>query len=764
MKQLPKKLVTLSALASASLCGFPAYAQTPPSKSPILLEEVVVTARRSEENIQSVPISITAFTGADLERNNIRSAEDIQTISPGIYLGGSGGRQNVIYSVRGQGKALSGPSSAAVIPYFAEVPELTWGANVPEYDLASVEVLKGPQGTLFGRNTLGGAVLYTPNPPTHELGGNFSAGAGNYNNRDFRGAINIPIIADKLAVRIAGFDHNRDGWADDIGTNRDLEDINASGGRISVLYDPTDNISNTLIGDYYEARENGFESYLYNVIPDESASAAIGVGPSLEVRLAEQQARDLYTVSYSNPQFSDNTRWGITDKFTVSFKNDLQLVNIFGYRNGDLKYNTNVDGISLVESTFVPGLPIKYLYADLYDKTEQYTEEIQLRGTSFDGKLEWLTGLFYLKSEPDGVGGNLVAFGAPLVPPSSGYNFTSQTSKAAFVSTRYDLENLLDGLVLNAGIRFTKDKTSSCTGSAPESGLYDLDDCKQGDGLTNTAIIKSKSDSPTWNFGFDWQINPELFTYIVTRRGYRAGGANGPTLTGELAPYQTFKPDNVTDVELGMRSDIYLGDALLRTNVSVFSGEYDDVQTPVQGLSAFFDPAPAGGTLLVNAGKTEVSGVDFMVTLAPSENWVFDVGGTIIDPKTKDISVPDLLRPFLGNPNEIPFNAAAKKTFTGSVTYQRSLRDGLGDLMCNLAYYYNGKMEFSAQEVPDYEIFQARVAWTNIARSGFGVAVWGKNLSDNEYYSGGVASGDIGIYTVMVGAPQTYGVEVLYDF
>src|SRR3979490_244133 len=145
-----------------------------------VLEEITVTARRKEESLQSVPVSVTAFTAESLREKSIQTTQDLQMSTPGVYLSGSGGNENVVYQIRGQSKALSGPSSPAVVSYFAEVPDVTFGSSVPAYDISSVQVLKGPQGTLFGRNTTGGAILYTPTAPTYVFEGLADETVGNY--------------------------------------------------------------------------------------------------------------------------------------------------------------------------------------------------------------------------------------------------------------------------------------------------------------------------------------------------------------------------------------------------------------------------------------------------------------------------------------------------------------------------------------------------------------------------------------------------------
>src|SRR5690606_32690731 len=296
-------------------------------------------------------------------------------------------------------------------------------------------------------------------------------------------------------------------------------------------------------------------------------------------------------------------------------------------------------------------------------------------------------------------------------------------------------------------------------------GLYKLSDCESGNGLIDTATIESDSNSTTWNVGFDWQVSTDLFAYITARKGYRAGGANGPTLSpGPLAQYQTFEPDTVTDVEIGIRSDKYFGDALLRTNISAFRGEYEDVQIVLSGITGF-TPAPAGGTMLINAGETRVQGVDFSLTFAPDEHWTFDLGASFLDPQTTKYDVDPLLQTYVGSTTELPFNYAAEKSFTAAVRYELPLAADLGELAFSLNYYYNGEMPISTQTIPAYGIYNGRIDWLNVAKTDLDLSVYAKNLGDKEYLSGGVASSPtLGIDTALVGAPRIVGVEARYRF
>ena len=169
-----------------------------------------------------------------------------------MFLAGSGGRENSNFSVRGQSKALAGNSAPGVISYFADVPAPTLGSSIPTYDLASVQVLKGPQGTLFGRNTTGGAILYYPTMPTYDLEGYVQATYGSYNAVIGEAAINLPIVDQKVALRISGQYQKRDGWTKNIGVGKDADDLNSRAIRGTLLLEPVEGLKNTTIVDLYD--------------------------------------------------------------------------------------------------------------------------------------------------------------------------------------------------------------------------------------------------------------------------------------------------------------------------------------------------------------------------------------------------------------------------------------------------------------------------------------------------------------------------------
>ena len=220
--RIAKAFLTCTCLAGA-VSATPAFAQqtAQPSASGTALEEIIVTARRREEKLQTVPVAVTAFTPADIQNKAIESSSDLQHYVPSL-MSSQQSRDEQVFYLRGQGPNGGSGGSPGVIAYFSEVPFAGSGPGV-YFDLGNLQVLRGPQGTLFGQNTTGGAVLFEPMHPTNNFEGYVQMTLGNYNREGVEAAVNIPIVDDKLLVRVAGSKETRDGFTNDIGTHQDLD-------------------------------------------------------------------------------------------------------------------------------------------------------------------------------------------------------------------------------------------------------------------------------------------------------------------------------------------------------------------------------------------------------------------------------------------------------------------------------------------------------------------------------------------------------------
>ena len=363
-----------------------------------------------------------------------------------------------------------------------------------------------------------------------------------------------------------------------------------------------------------------------------------------------------------------------------------------------------------------------------------------------------------------------------------------------FANLGYKLDGLVEGLRLNGGVRYTKEKISACVGGANSASgavapepLGTPAQCASGTGgITNSSTNRTSSKAPTWTLGLDWQANRNVFLYVVTRRGYRAGGINSPTLAGRLAPFQSFGPEKVTDLEAGIRSDFRAGDVGIRLNASPFIGWYSKVQVPITGLNtqatcSLAAPGgtnaprspdgdcnasndPSGGTLLVNAGKTQIKGIDLLARFAFGRAVVLDAGATFLDLKSKSLTVPASLLPYLAV-QAVPFNLVAKTTVTAGARFTLPAPRSFGKTVLSVDFYRSSKVKVSDVFLPAYDLVNARLDVNNVGGSGFDASVFARNLFDKTYLtSGNVGSNVLGLSSGFYGTPRTYGVELRFRF
>lgn len=790
-----KGLMSATVLTSLPLClSSHATAQTS-ATNPVDPTEIIVTARRQEENIQTVPVSVTALSGESLREASIQRPADLMIATPGVYLRGAGSEMATHYAIRGQSRATVGVGQPAVVSYFAEVPDLTLGSVAPTYDLGSVQILKGPQGTLFGRNTTGGAILYYPVAPSYRLDGYLQLSGGNYKYREVEGAINVPLVEDKVALRLATQIRRRDGFTRNIGVGPDFDNQHSDSVRGSLLLDPTPWLTSTTIVDYYRSKGASNASVLVDVGP--GIVDLVGLGAPFQAALATQQARGIRQVDSDIAPFLYIKKIGITNNSKIDLSDDISLTNIFGYRSTEINYVTNSDGVGVLSADgaapFVPaGTPFVFLNGYQKSDLRQLSDELQLRGTVFDEKLDWLVGGFWLDSRPTGPVG--VKLDILTIPGFTGgtfaYQFYTEKSHALYGNANYDLSDVVEGLKFSAGLRHTWDKYQSCTASSASfNGPFSVEpgDCDASNlSLTNVSDVSGKSSGVSWSVGFDWQARPDLFLYVVNRHGYRAGGINSPSFGGTLLPYQSFKPEQVTDYEAGVKSEFSFGTVRTRLNLAAFIGFYKNALSSASGLTTNAgciagDPVfgtfpytpdgncnpsddPSATTLLSNFGKTKVPGIEGSFTIWPVSHLSLSASGSYLDPKTRKFAAPPALAPYV-TANKFPFDYTPRKSFSLAARYEIALPDVLGKLVLNGDYYWSGKIPMSGYIAPSYDLVNARIDVTDIAGRPLDIGFFMRNVFNAKYQATNTLPGaTLGVSSVTYGDPRTYGVQLRYRF
>jgi iron complex outermembrane recepter protein len=751
--------------------------------------EIVVTARRREEALSRVPVAVTAFDSSMLAERSITSIDQLTQATPGLTYGRSGGSANPQIVIRAQSRSNIGDAAQPVLTYFADVPLPYVASVIPTYDLSSVQVLKGPQGTLFGRNSTSGAVLVYPTAPSHELGGYLSAIYGNYNAIVVEGALNVPIIQDKVAIRVAGQRNKRDGHTISQVTGQDLNDINDTSFRVSLLIDLGD-FQNTTVYDNIRWERQGDAAVLTHLYPgtitprfpgfntffDCGTSASCDV----DLALARQQAAGVRK-NFTAPRVFQNVQLqGLSNTTTLNLGN-ITLKNILGYRTAYHYSVTDTDGTEMGLTT-----------AENLQDFSQFSEEFQVQGSFLEDRLDTIFGAFYLKSKPSGRTGLIVAPFTPRLPASLVLSYRTQESKALFGQASF---NLGGGFKIDAGVRHTWDKTTSCaTGYSannpyvPGTPVASLDQCRNGGTLTvNGAPVaikgtQSVADSAawTWNFGVNYQATESIFLYATVRRGYRAGGVNTPVLGGILTPFQTYEPETVVDAEIGMKARWSAGGVRGTFNIDVFRGTYNGSQRGVNGTNNNFDGDgnpnndPSAGTIIINAGKARVQGFDIDATITPTRGLTF--GGFISynDAKYLDTGTPAVLasrNAFPAKPEDTAFPYAPALTLGGNVSYETSLGPDIGGLTFNADVYRASRTYFSPFKSDKqlsqgaYAVVGARLDWTDVGGTPLTLGVFARNLFNEVYAVGGANTAtSAGYASLFYNEPRTYGVQAKLKF
>lgn len=768
-------------LMGASLLAFasPSFAQAPHSSTRAAsdIEEVVVTARRREESAQTVPISVTALNAAALSERQIHSLGDLTNAVPGLRFTHQGGGANMNVILRGLARIPLGDSPNAVVNYFADIPLNFNGSNLPTYDLSSVQVLKGPQGTLFGRNTIGGAIIITPTAPGSEFGGYITGSVGNYDYRDVEGAVNIPLVADRAALRIGGKVSRRDGYTKNISGRGDQDDIDRESFRASLLLTPMDNVRNLTVYDTFVAKEHGASNVLWNQLPGGLARnpalarffdchtvnafnpvACSGFQPDADIDDAFARRRELgpRQSATSLDTHIDRKIWGLSNKTEVDL-GAFQVRNILGYRETHVISDGDADGLN-----FTP--PI--IDGSARINLQSLSEELQVLGSAFEDRLDWIAGGFYSKEEPNGANGSRFRIASVGSPWITSYN--TRKNKALFGQVGYKLDDFVSGLKLNAGYRYSWDKVSACTVSTPGATFNPAVDQNTCPTTTGRSFISYKGKAPTWTLGLDWQVQPDLFLYAATRRGYREGNINSPAFTtpatAVLVPYQTFQPEKITDVEIGVKYDWRAGGWVGRANLAAYRAKYDNVVGSFNAAALVPSTdaaAPLNSSVGINTGEQTLSGFEWELIIQPTPSLTLTGTGAYTHQKINVLRLPAVV-----GLNVPAFGNNSPEWSTGlSARWVLPFAPMDGEVVARVDYSWQSKFAVGNAVVPAYDLANMRIEWNKIAGRDVSAAFFMRNITnDASVVAGGATPLTLGVQTASYTEPRSYGLELTYRF
>ena len=755
------------------------------------IEEILITARRREESLQEVPVSVNAFSDIRLQEASVTKLSDLTALSPGLRFQAEGGQTNTSVSMRGLSKLPIGEGIPAVVLYFNEAPMPGEGINLPIYDLANIQVLKGPQGTLFGRNTLGGAILMTSKPPGYEQDAYLQTTVGDYNLWEVQGAGNLTLIEDKLALRVAAQARDQDGFTKNLSGGRDFDDVNERSVRLSLLFDPLENLSNLLVADYFESHQQPGGQVIHDYHPSAFGPQAAIFDAALRPYVEGQRRAGPHKVysDLDNPH-ADRRSWGAVNKTTWDIADNITVQNIFSYREAFVSTQINTGGNGPLNVELAPGFFSDFVLfrASSVMRREFLTNEIQLQGSSLGDRLEWIAGYFYNNDKANGPMGSQFQIFDPLFDgPDLSYSasYVENENEAIFAQIGYDLT---DTLTFNLGVRYSWDKVTGCGGSRPDRYIS-LGECKSIAALDlpdGTGISKVKGEEPTYTVGLDWQATDDLFFYITHRYGYRGVGLNSPSFetqftTGgegcelagvavtcpDLRPFQTTGKETVEDFEIGMKSDWYFNDVAARLNVSVFQMKYEDGlqffnAVSLAGVPSNAPDVPNRSSIGVNVADFTIRGVEFDGSISPIPALTIGFNGAYIDQKVDKLGAS-------------PFGSIGKDEvtlptpeFSGtlSLRWELPIQPVGGQLIWNTDYFYTEKWDGQVGvALPGYDVVNTRLDWRGINGGGLDLGFWITNVLDEDYATAPTTlSPTFPTATVFYGPPRMFGFDLRYSW
>lgn len=754
----------LASTAGSTANTIDAQSSMAKDKDATRLEEITVTARRREENLYAVPVAVTALSPGDIRARGIQTAEDLQNYIPSLNVSSSVTRDDYTFSLRGMGPTGgSGPGAVlagggtGVVTYFADVPTSGAGPGL-FYDLESVQVAAGPQGTLFGKNTTGGAVLFVPKKPVNDFEGSVEYGMGDYNMKTATAVVNVPLVDDKVLLRVAGQFLDRDGFTIDRGpyfAGKDYDNRDYWALRATLLLRPFDNLDNTTIFSALHSEGNGDGFVLTAVNP------AGAFGSLLLPLLAEQQASGIRSTSLSANEIDRRYNDGIINTTRWSISEQWQFKNIFSYQVQKWRNSEDVDGTSLVVDDLVP------VGQGWHTQVGTYTEEPQIQGAALDDHFKMTAGAYYedghnIAPQPYQV---QVALGNFLINQVDQSN--AERSRGLYAQTTYDFGGLyssLDGLKLTTGYRYTWDNYSYGIASFSPSegnacltspGTYPESDC--------AFSSSGQSGGSSWTLGLDYQL-PVALIYLRSGRGYVPGGFNpsfGFTAGGVDTPQFRFAPESVIDVELGVKSEFDMAGAPAQVSADIFHSDYTNIQRYVSEVL----PGGIASNFTANASEAEIEGFEFQGSIAPVTGLTFTATYSYNHGKYTKID-PAAAPSLVG----VPFSYLPENKASLGATYKLPLAQTAGEYSLGLFYSYQSRF-FDAPSVQPFDyiegygLLNARLEWNHLFQTTLDASFFMTNVTDKVYrvgqYNDLVANGYI---TSFYGEPRMWGVQLRYRF
>lgn len=762
------------------------------------LEEVIVTARKRSESLETTPISMTVLSGAEIKAAGLPDVTSLARVTPNLAFATStdGGSSTVQAFIRGVGQfdfvVTTDPGVGIYVDGVYQAR--TVGANMQFADVQQVSVLRGPQGTLFGKNTIGGAIDITTRIPSGKTSYSLEGKVGSYGYHSLNGYAEFPIVEDKLAASISILRKSSNGWQKRSGSNAGNDDM--YGGRAHLSWTPTESFASHLVVDGVNQNQNVYPRVLESFDGSQLFPSLYNafVGPSVGTCCTPNSNIDRSNVP--GGQDKDKLKTSGVSWTNTWHGSVASLKSITGYRV--MHSNQHRDSDNQPQNYFSVTTDIDH---------DQFSQELIFSGNGLGDRLDWVAGLYYFQENSGQVTYVDVATGLyqalAALPPAPPFVLSDGTP-LAFLAQPLDLSlyydrnqetksyaayfhtiwSLTDKLKLTLATRYTYEKkdltmkTLKRASQTPilEPGPTSPGACSDVTPWGNGSRYDCNENWSEWspNVGLDYQWTPSLMTYVHVSKGFRSGIFNGrPTSTPEVS---VANPEILTSYEVGAKSEWF--DRRLRVNLAVFYDDYKDQQFLVNRSSAV--AAGALSLTVANAAKSNLKGFELEFTALPLEHFTIDGGVGYVDPSFDEFtSLAPNPNYNPGDPNSPlyiteddsnrPFANTPKWTGHLGFQYDYALPVG-GDLTLRTdvaykddVYYSNDTQSLGYQTLHEngYTTVDAGIIYTT-DDGHWQFALHGRNLTDERKLNGGFVVDAFGIVDTTYTAPRRYFFSVTY--
>lgn len=753
------------------------------------LEEVIVTAQKRAQSADDVGMSIQAISGSALKDNGVVDASDLTQLISGFTFSRSNAN-TPIFTLRGIGFQTPNLSSSSPVGVYLDEVALAYPymANGPLFDIERVEVLKGPQGTLYGRNTTGGLVNFIAAKPTQDFESSVTMEAGNYDTYNFEGFVN-GAISDTVSVRLAARSENSDeGWQKSRSRNDELGEKERAAARLSVLWEPNDRLTANFGASWWQDKSDTVATQASAFIPDEPAFINPGIPASVYSDWDNDEA-DWGASAPGRPEYRTDSRfYSLTARFDYQLTDSTTLVSLTSYNDLERRDFTDADGTSLEVIDF-----------DSMGEIQSFSQEFRIHGETDNTK--WLVGAFYAEDEivdnqvgyyDEGSTVEFLRFVGLTIPQTE---FTPEEISNGFArfgnKSDHDIRSysilgnvewmLNEQVTILAGLRYTKDRTEFAGCSTDHEGntrpvwntTLDLvasgvggsanvgvNECLTfNESLTDNVLVQNtlEEENVSGRIGINYMPNEDMLIYASLAQGYKTGAF--PVVPGNSeVQFEPAVQEKLVAYEVGVKSSLF--DRAAQLNASVFFYDYTDKQL----YGNVIDPVFTTLELVVNVPESEVYGGEIELTVSPTDSLRFGLNASYTHSEITDfIGINSLgeAEDFAGS--DFPYTPEWQ--VNGQISYLLPVGSEF-NLISNLSAHYQTFSEGVIGGEHDFRIgsYTTVNATMNLVKNddSFQVGLYARNLFDENYWTNADTLQDT-IFRVP-GMPRTYGVSVSYNF